>query len=127
MDRMTFEATMELSSNMASYLDKTKSSDDPLELVQVSRKQAELLVSQQLTMMQRNESLAHTPVNLQKIIDRILQENKDFAEANYLAHLNEMRNQDFGRAEKKLHQAYDKGTISMEGLHFELSTDTFSN
>lgn len=122
MDRMTFEATIELSENMINYLDKNKSSEDPLELVQVSRKQAELLVSQQLTMLQRNESLAHTPVNLQKIIDRILQENKDFAEANYLAHLNEMRCQDFGEAEKKLHQAYDKGTISMEGLNFPINS-----
>ena len=84
--------------------------------MQVSRKQAELLVSQQLTMLQRNESLAHSPVNLQKIIDRILHENKDFAEANFLAHLNEMRCQDFGQAEKRLHQSYDQGTISVEGL-----------
>lgn len=116
MDRMTFEATVELSDNLLTYLDKTKQSDDPLELVQVSRKQAELLVSQQLSILQRNESLAHSPVNLQKIIDRILHENKDFAEANFLAHLNEMRCQDFGQAEKRLHQAYDQGTISVEGL-----------
>ena len=77
MDRMSFEATVELSSNLVGYLDKTKITDDPLDLVQVSRKQAELIVSQQLTMLQRNESLAYSAVTLQKIIERILQENKD--------------------------------------------------
>ncbi|XP_057377041.1 anaphase-promoting complex subunit 5-like [Daphnia carinata] len=128
MDRMTFEATVELSNNLATYLDKSNKSEDPLELVQVSRKQAELLVSQQLTMLQRNESLAHSPVNLQKIIDRILHENKDFAEANFLAHLNEMRCQDFGQAEKRLHQSYDQGTISIEGLiHSKLEDNLMNN
>lgn len=128
MDRMTFEATVELSNNLANYLDKSKQCDDPLELVQVSRKQAELLVSQQLAMLQRNESLAHTPVNLQKIIDRILHENKDFAEANFLAHLNEMRCQDYGQAEKRLHQSYDQGTISVEGLiHSKLEDNLINN
>lgn len=122
MDRMTFGACVELSNNLVAYVDKNKSvlSEDPLDLVQVSRKQAELLVSQQLTMLQRSESLAYSPVDLQKIIDRIIQENKDFAEANYLAHLNEMRCQDFGQAEKKLHVAYDQGTISVEGNSVEI-------
>ncbi|KAK4001984.1 anaphase-promoting complex subunit 5 isoform X1 [Daphnia magna] len=128
LDRMTFEGTVELSSNLATYLDKSNKSEDPLELVQVSRKQAELLVSQQLTMLQRNESLAHSPVNLQKIIDRILHENKDFAEANFLAHLNEMRCQDFSQAEKRLHQSYDQGTISIEGLiHSKLEDNLMNN
>jgi len=128
LDRMSFEATVELSSNLVGYLDKTKITDDPMDLVQVSRKQAELIVSQQLTMLQRNESLAFSAVTLQKIIERILQENKDFAEANYLAHLNEMRGQDFGHAENKLHQAYDQGTVSVEGLiHSKLEDNLINN
>lgn len=128
LDRMSFEASIELSNNLVTYLDKSKQTEDPLELVQVSRKQAELLVSQQLTLLQRNESMAHTPVNLQKIIDRILQENKDFAEANFLAHLNEVRCQDFGMAEKKLHLAYDQGTVSLEGLiHSRLEENLMNN
>lgn len=128
LDRMSFEATVELSNNLVTYLDNSKQTEDPLELVQVSRKQAELLVSQQLTLLQRNESMAHTPVNLQKIIDRILQENKDFAEANFLAHLNEVRCQDFGLAEKRLHLAYDQGTVSLEGLiHSRLEDNLMNN
>lgn len=87
-----------------------------MELIKVSRKQAELLVSQQLTILQRNEALALPPVSLRKIIDRVLHENRDFAEANYLAHLNELRCKDFGLAEDKLHKAYDQGTASVEGL-----------
>ena len=108
MDKMTFEATIELGNNLVIYLDKTKSSEDPLDLVQMSRKQAELLVSQQLALLQKNEGLAYSPVNLQKILDRILNENQDFAEANYLGYLNEVRSKDFGEAEKKLHRAYDQ-------------------
>ena len=126
LDRCSFEQTVQLSNSLATYLDKTKQSDDPLELVQVSRKQAELLVSQQLAMLQRNESLAHSPVTLQKIIDRILHENKDFAEANFLAHLNEIRCQDFGQAQKRLHQSYDQGAISIEGLIHSKIEDNLS-
>ena len=125
---MSFESTVQLSINLIGYLDKSKITEDPMDLVQVSRKQAELLVSQQLTMLQRNESMAYNSVTLQKIIDRILQENKDFAEANYLAHLNEMRSQDYGRAETKLHQAYDQGTVSIEGLiHSKLEDNLMNN
>ena len=92
LDRMTFEGTVELSNNLTTYLDKSKQSDDPLELVQrasIKKTSWTAYVTQQLTMLQQNESFAHSPVNLQEIIDHILHENKDFAEANFLAHLNE--------------------------------------
>ena len=128
MDKMTFEATSELSKSLINYLDKTKSSEDPLEMVQMSRKQAELLVSKQMTLLQKSEGLAYSPIDLQKIIERILHVNADFAEANYLAHLNEIRGKDFGEAEKKLHISYDQGTISLEGLiHSKLEEILMNN
>jgi hypothetical protein len=127
LDKMSFEETVELSDNLTTYLDKSKSFGDPIEMVKVSRKQAELLVAQQLAMIQRNEAMAHQPVNLRKIIDRILHENKDFAEANYLAHLNELRSKDFGMAENKLHKAYDQGTVSIEGLIHSRLEETLMN
>ena len=127
LDNMSFEATMELSNNLKTYLDKTKAVEDPLESAKVSRKQAELIVCTQLNMLQRNENLAHNAIALRKILERILHENKEFSEANYLAHLNELRSRDFGMAEKKLHIAYDQKNVLTERQGSLKIEDTLMN
>ena len=59
--------------------------------VKLTRKQAELYISNQVELLQKAEVHAHAPEKMAEIVAKILEHNPDLAEAHFLSYLNCMR------------------------------------
>ncbi|XP_049828082.1 anaphase-promoting complex subunit 5 isoform X1 [Schistocerca gregaria] len=75
-----------------------------------SRRQAELFIAQQASLMQNNETAALSPSRLQEQIRKLLQTNPDYAEAHYLSYLNCARVNEFCGAVDSLFHCFDRNT-----------------
>ncbi|KAJ9592635.1 hypothetical protein L9F63_015690, partial [Diploptera punctata] len=79
-----------------------------------SRRQAELFMAQQSTLMQTNELAALSPPELQDRIRELLRANPEFAEAHFLSYLNCLRVKEFCGAIDSLFHCFDRNTIVSE-------------
>ncbi|XP_037084858.1 anaphase-promoting complex subunit 5-like [Pollicipes pollicipes] len=73
-----------------------------------SRRQAELLVSTQMELLQTNEKLALPPAPLQEVAARLLRDNPDLAEAHFLSFLNCLRVGELCGAVHSLYHSFDR-------------------
>ena len=92
-----------------------KEDDDVGPDCEVSRKQADLFIAQQVTLLQTNEAAALSPKNLQFEISRILKSNPGLPEAHFLAYLNCLRVKEVAGA---VHNLYGSCTQQDEGQPF---------
>ena len=79
---------------------------------EVSRKQADLFIAQQVSLLQTNEADALSPKDLQFEITRILKSNPGLPEAHFLAYLNCLRVKEVAGA---VHNLYASCTQQDEG------------
>ena len=87
---------------------------------QVSRKQADLFIAQQVSLLQTNEADALSPKDLQIEITRILKSNPGLPEAHFLAYLNCLRVKEVAGA---VHNLYGSCTQQDEGQPIRPGTD----
>ncbi|KAF0309999.1 Anaphase-promoting complex subunit 5 [Amphibalanus amphitrite] len=73
-----------------------------------SRRQAELLVSTQMELLQTNERRALPPAQLQEVTSRLLRDNPDLAEAHFLSFLNCLRSSELCGAVHSLYHSFDR-------------------
>ena len=92
-----------------------KEDDDVGPDCEVSRKQADLFIAQQVNLLQTNEAAALSPKNLQFEISRILKSNPGLPEAHFLAYLNCLRVKEVAGA---VHNLYGSCTQQEEGQPF---------
>ena len=78
----------------------------------VSRKQADLFLAQQASLLQTNERAALSPRDLQAEISRILAACPGLPEAHYLSYLNCLRVKEVAGAVHHLYRSQDDGTFS---------------
>ena len=86
--------------------------DDDRPDCEVSRKQADLFIAQQVNLLQTNEADALSPKDLQFEISRILKSNPGLSEAHFLAYLNCLRVKEVAGA---VHNLYGSCTQQDEG------------
>lgn len=76
-----------------------------------SRRQAELFIAQQASLMQTNEMAALSPPELQERIKELLRANPEYAEAHYLSYLNCLRVKEFCGASDSLFHCFDRNSF----------------
>ncbi|GLG92673.1 Anaphase-promoting complex subunit 5 [Gryllus bimaculatus] len=81
-----------------------------------SRRQAELFIAQQASLIQSNEMAALSPPHLQDKIKDLLQANPEYAEAHYLTYLNCLRAKEFCGAVNSLFHCFDRNTLTAEKI-----------
>jgi len=92
--------------------DNDDDNDDDGPDCQVSRKQADLFIAQQVSLLQTNEAEALSPKDLQCEITRILKSNPGLPEAHFLAYLNCLRVKEVAGA---VHNLYGSCSQQDEG------------
>ncbi|XP_067002288.2 anaphase-promoting complex subunit 5 isoform X2 [Anabrus simplex] len=80
-----------------------------------SRRQAELFIAQQASLIQTDEMSALPPPQLQEKITDLLLANSECGEAHYLSYLNCLRVKEFAGAIHSLFHAFDRNTLISEG------------
>ncbi|PSN35870.1 Anaphase-promoting complex subunit 5 [Blattella germanica] len=76
-----------------------------------SRRQAELFIAQQATLIQTNELAALPPPELQDRIRELLRANPEYAEAHFLSYLNCLRVKEFCGAMDSLFHCFDRNSL----------------
>ena len=94
--------------------------DDERPDCEVSRKQADLFIAQQVNLLQTNEADALSPKDLQFEISRILKSNPGLSEAHFLAYLNCLRVKEVAGA---VHNLYGSCTQQDEGYPLRPGVD----
>ncbi|KAK9729719.1 Anaphase-promoting complex subunit 5 [Popillia japonica] len=96
--------------NMMPSKNKMLSSDWYSNRDQWSRRQAELFIATQATLLTNNPENALSPVELHKQLRNLLRTNSDLPEAHFLEYLNYLRVKDFCGAIESLYHCFDKST-----------------
>lgn len=131
MDRLMFPDIMELYNQIKSYYDRgiraiaiapsnplrTSGADDTLDMnPQLIRatpnkwsvKQADLFVAQQCNLLENNEPLALTPIEMAAKIAEIHGDNPLYSQAHMLSYLNNLRVRDVFNANDVFHRAFER-------------------
>ncbi|PNF24685.1 hypothetical protein B7P43_G17552 [Cryptotermes secundus] len=108
------DASRQMSGQELPSLSVHKSGSMHPERVCWSRRQAELFIAQQASLMQTNEMAALSPPELQERIRELLQANPEYAEAHYLSYLNCLRVKEFCGAIDSLFHCFDRNSLSLD-------------
>ncbi|XP_014666222.1 PREDICTED: anaphase-promoting complex subunit 5-like isoform X1 [Priapulus caudatus] len=86
-----------------------------------TQKQAEYVLAQQTTLLQRNDKNALSPKKLQDMIGQLLHSHPNLAEAHYLSYLNSLRLKDYCRVIDSMYHYFDRCLLS--GLDNKTNAD----
>ncbi|XP_063376218.1 anaphase-promoting complex subunit 5 isoform X1 [Cydia fagiglandana] len=89
--------------------------DNSFEECQWSRKQAELFTAQQANLLQVNEDKALPPRQLQKTINRIMNDIPEYSDIHFLSFLNCIRMKEFCGAQDSLYNCFDRAVFCVTG------------
>lgn len=76
-----------------------------------SVKQADLFVAQQCNLLENNETLALSPIELQKRLNEIIHDNPLYSQAHILSYMNNLRVRDFLNSLESFHRAFDRSAV----------------
>ncbi|XP_059616054.1 anaphase-promoting complex subunit 5 [Phlebotomus argentipes] len=135
LDRMTFPELIKLYQNVCEYFQKSiraialgskeaglmidlEEQDDAVnrlkgdrEFGRWSRRQTDLFVAQQCSLLQCNETKALNPRDLQAKLAEIIMDNPLYSQAHFLNYLNCVRVRDYVGAVDNLHRAFDRNAV----------------
>ncbi|GAB0093855.1 Anaphase-promoting complex subunit 5 [Sergentomyia squamirostris] len=132
LDRMSFPELMKLYQNVRTYYNKSaraialgagvmidlKEQEETVgqtkgdrEFSRWSRRQTELFVAQQSSLLQSNETKALCPKDLQSKLTEIIKDNPLYSHAHFLNYLNSIRVRDYVSALDNLHRAFDRNAV----------------
>lgn len=78
-----------------------------------SIKQAELFVAQQIALLENNEIRSYKPIVMQKMLNKIINDNPLFSQAYFLSYMNNLRLRDFYNSIYALHRSFDRNPVQI--------------
>lgn len=108
--------------HLSLLLPSTNTSKDRVGHSKWSVKQADLFIAQQSNLLEKNETIALSPIELQKRLNEITKDIPFYTQAHILSYMNSLRVRDFYNSLDSFHCAYDR--CSARSVVTAVATDT---